>query len=563
MPADPARPLEHALAETSQRPDRVELRGFRVQLFRSIVDSGEVPVFPLTALVGRNRSGKTSLLEALYRLHPGTPRGYDAHRDWPADRRRQGVASVAPCTAEFELPEEVARGFAKGGGELPRRLRIARTYGGELLAELDGARIAEAVADLLPPFVLLAREGLLESSIELLKPGNRHSSAEESVFALFAVAGLERNELDAHTGRAARRRRLAEASLRLTERLGGGRTFAFESSGGLLALFVAQGSARLRSLEALDDAERWRITLDVLLAHAGGTNNARPVLLLDEPAGAFRGRGEAALAEELARLAQHHTVLHTAPMPFHTTLAHDEQVLVLGWSETGPRVRGAPLPGKEGGWELRAALGMGGRRGFLVAETSLVVEGSQDAQMLEVLILLARRSGEAGLPADIGIVAAGGAWEVAHVAAFLARRGLGVVALFDGDDAGRAGRAGLLERLHTQPTTGRVLALDVGRILGLRQRTSSLEDLFPPDWYLDQVRGLGPAPDSLPPGEMLTARVEAAFAAAGARFDKSAVNEAVREALGRAASLDDLPPELARRIRRLLLILRRALERVR
>jgi hypothetical protein len=326
---------------------------------------------------------------------------------------------------------------------------------------------------------------------------------------------------------------------------------------------VAPPGGSLRPLEGQSDELRWRLTLDLLLLRYAPLGEARPVLLLDEPARVFRGEGPTALADELSRLARDHTVLHTAPLPFRTTLAHDEQVLVLGWSKGGPRVRGGPLPGLGGGWELRAALGMSGRRGFLVAETSLVVEGSQDARLLEILSELARRSGEAGLPADLEIVAAGGAWEVAHVATFLARRGLGVVALFDGDGAGRAGRSELLARWREQASTGRVLALDVGRALGLR-RESSMEDLFPPDWYLERVRrNLEDAPVTLPPGGKLADRVEAAFEALGSRFDKSGVNESVRRELELTPTLDELPPDLARRARRLLATLRRALDRVR
>lgn len=575
--------------DASGAPERVELRAFRVRLFRSIVDSGWVPVFPLTALVGRNQSGKTSLLEALFRLHPATPRGYDPERDWPEDRRRHGVAEVAPCSAELALPAAIAAELAAAAGApdgaTPRSLELARTYGGELRVGLDGQGPGSAAASeslgraaraILPPFVLLGRAGLLEGSVDLVGLRRRVTegtarAADHSLLALLDLAGLELGALREPLARGQGQRRLAEASRRLSRRLaeGGGRPWSLvlEGSRQRLALYLGEGSDGLRPLEGLADEVRWRLTLDVLLERfvrpAGSAPRGRAVLLLDEPARIFRGEGENALAEDLGRLARDHTVLHTAPLPFRTSLAHDEQVLVLGWSEAGPRVRGAPLPGLGGGWELRAALGMSGRRGFLVAETSLVVEGSHDARLLETLSALARRSGEAGLPADLEVIAAGGAWEVAHVAAFLARRGLGVVALFDGDEAGRAGRGELLERLRQQPPGGRVLALDLGRALGLR-RESSIEDLFPPEWYLERARRrLGAGPLRLAPGGKLAARLEATFGAAGLRFEKGLVNEAVRAELEATPSLAELSPELARRARRLLGTLRRALERVR
>src|SRR5262245_20816539 len=48
----------------------MELRQFRVTNFRSVNDSGDIDLEKLTALVGRNESGKTNLLLALTSLNP-------------------------------------------------------------------------------------------------------------------------------------------------------------------------------------------------------------------------------------------------------------------------------------------------------------------------------------------------------------------------------------------------------------------------------------------------------------------------------------------------------------
>ena len=47
----------------------MRLREFRVQAFRCIHDSGEVVVGDLAAFVGRNESGKTTILQALTMLN--------------------------------------------------------------------------------------------------------------------------------------------------------------------------------------------------------------------------------------------------------------------------------------------------------------------------------------------------------------------------------------------------------------------------------------------------------------------------------------------------------------
>ncbi len=46
----------------------MKLKKFRIQNFRSLVDSGEINVTPVTALIGANESGKSSILQGLARL---------------------------------------------------------------------------------------------------------------------------------------------------------------------------------------------------------------------------------------------------------------------------------------------------------------------------------------------------------------------------------------------------------------------------------------------------------------------------------------------------------------
>lgn len=50
----------------------MELKSFRVRNFRSINDSGEIEVSRITALLGRNESGKSNILRALHSLNPAS-----------------------------------------------------------------------------------------------------------------------------------------------------------------------------------------------------------------------------------------------------------------------------------------------------------------------------------------------------------------------------------------------------------------------------------------------------------------------------------------------------------
>lgn len=87
---------------------------FRVQNFRNIDDSDWIDLEKVTAFVGRNESGKTSLLKALHKFNPATPEAYDAQREFPRDRyTRDYVPNGSKgedwpvCSVKFEIPEKL------------------------------------------------------------------------------------------------------------------------------------------------------------------------------------------------------------------------------------------------------------------------------------------------------------------------------------------------------------------------------------------------------------------------------------------------------------------------
>jgi predicted ATPase len=78
----------------------VQLLSFRIQNFRSIADSGEIMASRITALLGRNESGKTNLLRALASLNP--PEGISelsGIKDFPRNRR------LSECTPDTPVVE--------------------------------------------------------------------------------------------------------------------------------------------------------------------------------------------------------------------------------------------------------------------------------------------------------------------------------------------------------------------------------------------------------------------------------------------------------------------------
>ena len=89
----------------------------QVLMYKNIVDSSMVSLDEhVTALVGKNESGKTSFLPALYGLNPAPKDAvrFNKINDYPRwrikrDERQTNLEEVAPITARFSLSaEEIA-----------------------------------------------------------------------------------------------------------------------------------------------------------------------------------------------------------------------------------------------------------------------------------------------------------------------------------------------------------------------------------------------------------------------------------------------------------------------
>ncbi len=100
----------------------MELQSFQVRLFRNIIDSGEIPVKSVTALVGKNESGKSAILQALHHLNPAKPAvALDLLDEYPRWLKKEHeitgeISKAIPITATFRLsPDEVAHLEAKFG----------------------------------------------------------------------------------------------------------------------------------------------------------------------------------------------------------------------------------------------------------------------------------------------------------------------------------------------------------------------------------------------------------------------------------------------------------------
>ena len=150
---------------------------FRVQNFRNIDDSDWITLEKVTAFVGRNESGKTSLLKALHKFNPATPEPYDAQREFPRDRYTRDYVSNGSkgedwpvCSVEFEIGEKLQIEIGElleEDGESPEKVTAIRYYDGTLRFEY-AVEIEEK--PLTPEPVFNALEAFASSARRLAAP---------------------------------------------------------------------------------------------------------------------------------------------------------------------------------------------------------------------------------------------------------------------------------------------------------------------------------------------------------------------------------------------------------
>ena len=110
----------------------MKLTRFKIQKFKSILDSDWVNVSSPTVLVGKNEAGKTSLLKALHKFNPFKPEPYSMAREWPRGFRGERSDAQVVCVAEFQLSDEELKGLQELAGQPVslEKIQVTKDYAG-------------------------------------------------------------------------------------------------------------------------------------------------------------------------------------------------------------------------------------------------------------------------------------------------------------------------------------------------------------------------------------------------------------------------------------------------
>ncbi|MCW1432456.1 AAA family ATPase [Novosphingobium sp. JCM 18896] len=195
----------------------MQLEKVHITNFRSVDDSQEFSIDPVTCLVGKNEAGKSAILLALAALnpHPSTPAIFDKERDYPRrlltqyEARHGGSEALAISTKwRLQTPDRSKIETAVGKGVLKNDLvTIERRYGAGIVvnAELD---YLAALANLYDRFALDESEravlaqitttsDLIDALAKLSSPTARHQELKAHLDAKGSVTNEVNNLIKA------------------------------------------------------------------------------------------------------------------------------------------------------------------------------------------------------------------------------------------------------------------------------------------------------------------------------------------------------------------------------
>lgn len=170
------------------------LKRFKVENFRSVIDSGWIDCENITSLVGVNEAGKSNLLLALWKLNPARAEG-DAEIESRDDMPRSfytdwkdNPQDIKFITAEFELSDALAKkisGMCTCEENLVKIVHIARYFDGNFEVEFPNFKKLDVVTSEFLKSELITQQSKVTNLTEVVEKSpatedEEHTEANEN-----------------------------------------------------------------------------------------------------------------------------------------------------------------------------------------------------------------------------------------------------------------------------------------------------------------------------------------------------------------------------------------------
>jgi len=460
----------------------MELKKFRISNYRSINDSGEIIVKNNTALVGRNESGKTNLLLALYSLNPADKDLFDLSdvKDFPRDRPLSDFSEDLNVVDTFwelndnevdELAEmlhltkpikavKISRpyravhnielvDFNKTSVKLPTPEEEDDTENVESENQMDEL-ISEAedwILQQMPTFIFLDDYPTIKGHVNIdqfVQRKKQNSTTSDDVYfqKLTKVAGLNPEELQSllaqsHEKRQQLANRAGAVVTKKIHELWKDRTLKirFNLDAGHFDTLISDPSNVYDVEVNLDERSRgfkWFFSFYITFAadtKGGIADNS--ILLLDEPGLFLHAVAQRDLLNHFKNDFKNQ-IIYTTHSPFMVPTEDLSQVRTVNISqETGTGVTNDPKGDSKTLFPLQTALGYEISQTLFIGEYNLVVEGITDYWYLSSISDYLKEQNKAYIQDDLIITPCGGARKIPYMVSLLSSQNLKVIVLLD------------------------------------------------------------------------------------------------------------------------------------
>ena len=311
-------------------------------------------------------------------------------------------------------------------------------------------------------------------------------------------------------------------------------------------------------LEQKSRGYRWYFSFYTIFNAESERNHKNAVILLDEPALFLHVKGQQDLLNKtLPALAEKNQIIYTTHSPSMIDLTRPDSIHTVTLKEkeiSGRKQRVSCISNevwdsdRDALFPLQAALHYTMAQSMFIGRKNLIVEGVTDHWLLSSASSLLESAGKVHLKNGLVIVPASGATRSVLFASMYKSQDLDVAVLLDGDHQGRHARDSIVK---SKILRGKKVAM-VNEIFG-ESGDMSIEDVFPPDYYLKFVRAAygneleekqidSIVLDSHKP--MITKQIGDFFAEHGlGEFHKDRPGRGILNELGKT-NVGSLPPEL-------------------
>jgi len=346
------------------------LKAFRIQNHKCFDDSGWVDVDHMTVFIGKNESGKTSLLQALHKFNSTGAEGYNMRKEWPRGKRKRRDNKAKVCTCKFELTENDLK-IIKKKFNLPvnkKEVLVHKNYDNEFDVDLSQLvpvnlnpknsesvsvqQLKEHVIGLLPKFVYMSDNRVFKGSAQLdeLKKRKDQKQLTEQDKATLMILELSGLDLEAEIAKANeedledRQYDLDDASTTLTNvtsKRWSQREYEIKLNADGLSFFMFVRDSQSPSLIKLEERSKgfqWFFSFDLVFMYESHGGYKNSVILVDEPGLHLHPEGQKDLLNRLKAYTKENTMLYTTNLPVLVDLAKPECVRTISETSEGAKV---------------------------------------------------------------------------------------------------------------------------------------------------------------------------------------------------------------------------------